>query len=425
MTVANQEQLAILKQGVDVWNKWREDNPREHIDLSGADLPRLILQGANFRGANFRRADLSGADFFNADLFRANLSRANLLGARLNEVNLIKAYLRGANFTGSDLSGACLRGSNLSNADLKEADLKGADLIGACLRQADLSNADLKGADLKGADLIGACLRQAGLSGANISKSDLGKANLSKANLSNADLSSTDLRGANLGGADLSGAMLIEASLIETNLTNAKLTNCNIYGISAWDLKLEGAEQSNLVITRPYQPTVTVSNMKVAQFLYLLINNPEIRDVLDTITSKVVLILGRFTDERLAILDALRTELQKQDYIPVLFDFDAPKNRDVEETVSTLAHMARFIIADITDPKAIPQELSSIVKNLQSVPVLPLLHESQEAWGMFSSIKRRPTVLPILKYSSEAELIGKIPSEVIEVAEQKVIELAP
>ena len=30
--MANQEQLSILKQGVDVWNKWREENPHTIID---------------------------------------------------------------------------------------------------------------------------------------------------------------------------------------------------------------------------------------------------------------------------------------------------------------------------------------------------------------------------------------------------------
>jgi hypothetical protein len=41
--MANQEQLAILKQGVEVWNKWRDSNllteiKGSGIDLSGADL---------------------------------------------------------------------------------------------------------------------------------------------------------------------------------------------------------------------------------------------------------------------------------------------------------------------------------------------------------------------------------------------------
>ena len=365
MTVADEEQLAILKQGVNVWNKWREDNPDVEIDLN-----------------------------------RADLNEANLTGAALHKAELTGANLRESDLSSANLSGSCLIMADLTEANLREADLNGADLREARLSRADLSEANLSRADLNRADLV---------------ETDLGKAFLYKANLSQA----------NFSGADLSGADLTSAVLIDTNLARSVLTDCIVYGISAWDLELEGAEQSNLVITRRGEPSVTVSNMKVAQFLYLLIKNPEIRDVLDTITSKVVLILGRFTDERLVILKALRTELQKQDYIPVLFDFDAPKNRDVEETVSTIAHMAKFIIADITEPKAIPQELSSIVKNLQSVPVLPLLHESQEPWGMFTAIKRRPTVLPILEYSSESELIGKIQSEVIGVAERKVIELKP
>ena len=84
-------------------------------------------------------------------------------------------------------------------------------------------------------------------------------------------------------------------------------------------------------------------------------------EVIDTITSKAVLILGRFTEERKAVLDALREELRKRDYLPILFDFDVPATRDITETISLLARMARFVVADITDAKSIPQELAVIV----------------------------------------------------------------
>ena len=49
------------------------------------------------------------------------------------------------------------------------------------------------------------------------------------------------------------------------------------------------------VVTPLGQSEVTTDDIEVAQFLYLLINNKKIRNVIDTITSKVVLILGRFT----------------------------------------------------------------------------------------------------------------------------------
>jgi hypothetical protein len=74
--------------------------------------------------------------------------------------------------------------------------------------------------------------------------------------------------------------------------------------------------------------------------------------VIETITSKVVLILGRFTSERKPILAAIRVELRKRDYLPILFDFQKPDSKDLTGTVTTLAGTARFIIADLTDPSS-------------------------------------------------------------------------
>jgi hypothetical protein len=62
-----------------------------------------------------------------------------------------------------------------------------------------------------------------------------------------------------------------------------------------------------------------------------MLQNQKVRDVIDTITSKVVLILGRFTDERKAVLDGLREELRKRNYLPILFDFSVPATRDITE----------------------------------------------------------------------------------------------
>ena len=76
------------------------------------------------------------------------------------------------------------------------------------------------------------------------------------------------------------------------------------------------------------QSKVTTDNLKIAQFIYLLLRNPEIRNVIDTLTAKVVLILGRFTPERKGILEALRIALRARGLVPVLFDFDRPANRD-------------------------------------------------------------------------------------------------
>ena len=217
-------------------------------------------------------------------------------------------------------------------------------------------------------------------------------------------------------------ACLIGATLVGTNLTRANLKGCRVYGVAAWNVQLEAAVQNDLVITGQGEPIITVDNLEVAQFIYLLLNNRKIRQVIDTITSKVVLILGRFTPERKAVLDAIREELRKRDYLPVLFDFDKPDDRDITETVSTLAHMARFVIADITDAKSIPQELMAIVPALPSVPVQPLLLASQREYGMFEHFKRYPWVLEPYLYDDQDGLMAALTEKVIGPAEAKVKE---
>jgi hypothetical protein len=323
------------------------------------------------------------------DLSSADLSSASLINANLTRAYLGHANLRGANLTRAHLAGAILRGARLSYAYLSEADLTEANLGGANFNEADLSDAILSGANLKGANLSGA--------------------NFTRASLTRADLSEANLTG---------------ATLVRTNLAEAALTDCNIYGVSAWGVELKGATQNNLVITPYDEPTITVDNLKIAQFIYLLLNNAEIRDVIDTITSKAVLIFGRFTTERKTVLDALREALRIHGYLPILFDFDKPVSRDITETVSTLAHLARFVIADITDAKSIPQELMTIVPNLPSVPVQPLILTSQHEYGMFEHFTRYPWVLPVYRYGDEASLLQSLQEQVIAPAEQKAQELA-
>lgn len=317
-----------------------------------------------------------------------------------------------------DLTEAYLR-----KAALAGANLTGANLTEAYLRKAVLTRANLAKANLSWANLRRAILIEADLSGAKLPHANLPKTELSKADLRHADLGGTNLRCSNFSEANLAEANLQNASLVETNLANANLTGCRIYGMSAWDLNLEGATQADLIITRHDQPEITVDNLEVAQFIYLLLNNERVRHVIDTITSKVVLILGRFTPERKAVLDALREELRKRDYLPVLFDFDRPAGQTITETVSLLARMARFVVADITDAKSIPQELGVIVPDLPSVPVQPLLLEGSDEYSMFEHFRRYPWVLPLHVYGSPEQLIADLGERVIGPAEAKAQDL--
>jgi uncharacterized protein YjbI with pentapeptide repeats len=391
--MANDEHVALLRQGVAAWNAWRDENPNIHPNLSEAYLSEANLGGAN----------LGGADLYRVNLIEAKLSLANLIGGNLSGANLT-----GASLTRASLREANLGGANLARASLREANLGGANLGGANLCEAGLSEATLTRANL----------REAGLSEANLTRASLREANLGGANLGGANLRGADLSEANLGGADLQAAILID-----TDFSGADLTGCRIYGVSAWSLKLEGAKQQNLVITRHDEPAITVDNIEVAQFIYRMLHNQKIRDVIDTITSKVVLILGRFTQERKPVLEALREELRQRKYLPILFDFEKPRSRNTDETITLLARMARFVVADISDAKSVLQELRAIVPDLPSVPVQPIILAMQEEPGMFDFYRNFRSFLNVHRYASQEQLIADLGEKVIRPAELKVLDL--
>jgi len=326
-SMVNDDQLRILLQGAEAWNKRKEENRGNSVDLSGANLSGADLCGANLSGANLTGAHLNFAYFNGANLYRANLSGAYLGFADLR----------------SYLAGAILRGAHLYAANLNRA----------CLKDADLSGADLS-----------------------------------------------------------------LATLVETNLEKATLTGCKIYGISAWELKLEDAKQNDLVITPPNEPVITVDNLEVAQFIYLLLHNEKIRGVIDTIARKAVLILGRFTPpERKAVLDALREELRKRGYLPILFDFEKPSSRDFTETIRILAGMSLFVIADISNPKSSPLELQATVPDYM-IPFVPMIQEGEEPFAMFNDlrIKYDKWFLDTRKYDSCDSLIRNLDKAIINPA---------
>jgi uncharacterized protein YjbI with pentapeptide repeats len=394
--MANDDHITQLMKGVTAWNAWRSENPTILPDLDDAYLYLCCgyLGEVNLSEANLNRAHLSGMNLSKANLYRANLNGADLIEATLERAVLVDANLSGA---------------NLYRANLRDAALVGANLSGAGLSDANLDRANLSHANLSGADLFKASLDWAHLAGANLSGAFLAWASLTSVALMSANLSRAKLK-----NADLSGAGLVQA-----DLTDADLTSCRIYGVSAWGVKLDGTKQQDLIITPAHEPKITVDNIEVAQFIYLLLHNEKIRDVIDTISSKVVLILGRFTDERKAVLDALRKELRKRDYLPILFDFAVPAKRDFTETVSLLARMARFIIADLTDPSSIPKELEAIIPHL-AVPVQPLLQSSSRPYAMFKDYWKYEWVLPVYQYEGAKPLLATLAKKVIAPAEAKV-----
>ena len=134
--MANEEQLNIIKQGVEKWNQWREQHIDIKPDLSEADLRETNLQKANLGHAN---------------LSKARLQFSNLTGANLKETCLKKAKFQESNLQSANLQNANLSGAGMLEVNLQYADLENANLESVQFNEDVLFNqTNLKGANLQG-----------------------------------------------------------------------------------------------------------------------------------------------------------------------------------------------------------------------------------------------------------------------------------
>jgi len=302
-----------------------------------------------------RHVDLRGADFG-----VCCLGRVNLRAARLDEVDF--------------------EGSMFKAADFKEASFRGANLQHCRFLEADLRQVDFRGADLRGANFEGARLEEAIFDAdTRLAGACFYKAHLMRATLECADLRDVDLRLASLVGANLRGA----------NLEGAK-----VYGCAAWDVVLDDdspvqrAHQSNLSIDPSGAALPSADSLELAQFISLLLNNPKLRTVLDTVTSRGVLILGRFTPERKVVLDAVRQGLGELGYYPMLFDFSPLDSRDKRETIKILAGLSAFVLADVSDASSVPLELETLVTDFV-IPFVIVKQHTKSDFAMLDTLYHR------------------------------------
>lgn len=116
--MANPEHLAVLIQGVAVWNEWRKNNPQIKPDLSGINFDRR-----NFAKANFSHANFYQSVFKEANLQETSFEYANLSETSFKKANLKKADLFAAMFIGVWLEEADVTGARLGSVIFAETDL--------------------------------------------------------------------------------------------------------------------------------------------------------------------------------------------------------------------------------------------------------------------------------------------------------------
>jgi len=346
----------LKKGGVDGWNAWIESNEKYDLDLSGIEL---------------RNVDLSGI----------NLGKANLTGARI-----YKSY-----FTNAHLYDIILNNSTISNSIFDGAILTYSAFVDSTIDQSRMVICDFTNAQFQGSTL---------------QNSNLAYSNLSGVNFSRATLTSLMITGTNTWGI-----------ITDDNTKQEKLQ------IEPWIEPLqEFVDSDNSGIDDIILET---NDIEVAQILYLLKyrdkrgKSIKVKSIIDAMTNKIVLILGNFGVQRLAILKAMREILAAKGYVPVIFDFKSPKDRDLIETVAVLAGLSRFIIADFTSQSSTPLEALLVISGYK-VPFAPLILKKKKIFGMFHSLKEKyDWVLDPWVYNNKNHLLNNLTAKVIKPCEKK------
>jgi len=204
--------------------------------------------------------------------------------------------------------------------------------------------------------------------------SDFSGANFRNCVFHRVKFNKTILTNAHFGGAVFDDCNLNRVNISESNFTVKKIHKTNIYGISAWGLKIDKPiDQSMLIIEKSYQlyddmikegkHPILVDDIEMAQFIHFMLDHKKMRSTLNVFGSKTVLLLGRFKEGGLERLYQIRDHLKKEhNLLPIIFDFEPMDQLDLLNTIITIGGLVKFIIADISG-RLVTTELEEISKN--------------------------------------------------------------
>ena len=239
----------------------------------------------------------------------------------------------------------------------------------------DFSGMNLSGASIYNAFAEGLNLRNAVFEGSHFEEGDFSRADFRGATFRNTKFNKTILTGADLDGATFVNCNLNRVNLVGASFRVEEITETVVYGIASWDLVTsDEMKQSKLVIEKTYELytdlieqgkiPMMVDNIELAQFVYYLSNHKRMRDVLNILNDRGVLLLGRFKDGGLERLYSIREWLKAKGYMAMIFDFARPDSLSLTETAITMAGLSEFIVADLSGP-SVPAELQAILSGIK------------------------------------------------------------
>jgi len=235
----------------------------------------------------------------------------------------------------------------------------------------DFSGMNLSGASIYRAFAEGLNLRNSMFEGSHFEEGDFSRADFRGATFRDTTFNKTIFTGAYFDGATFVNCNLNRVNLVGASFPVKEITETVVYGIAAWDLVTsDEMKQSKLVIEKTYELysdlirqgkiPMMVDDIELAQFVYYLNDHKKMRDTLNILNSRGVLLLGRFKSGGLERLNSIREWLQNKGYMAMIFDFARPDNLSLTETVVTMAGLCKFVFADLSGA-SVPAELQAVL----------------------------------------------------------------
>lgn len=294
----------------------------------------------------------------------------------------------------------------------------------------NFSGMNLSGLSIYSAFAEGLNLQNAVIEDTRFEEGDFSRADFSGATFRNTMFNKTILTGAIFDGATFVNCNLNRVNLVGASFRVKEITETVIYGISAWDLETsDDMKQSKLVIEKTYEfysdliqqgkIPMMVDDIELAQFIYYLSSHKKMRDALNIMNNRGVLLLGRFKEGGLKRLYSMREWFQNKGYMAMIFDFERPDNLSLTETVVTMAGLSKFIVVDLSGP-SVPAELQAILIQIKK-PVLAF----GDPYALFPDLEDQTSVVTL--ECDESNLLDGLDDKLLELEQlsaERVVQLA-
>lgn len=223
----------------------------------------------------------------------------------------------------------------------------------------------------------------------------------------------------NLVGSSWIGVDFSSARMAGVDCDGAVFERCTIEGLGVWKASGTPRREEQLRADASDFGMLALNDLKIGPALFEVVRNDALPRLFELLSSKLVLILGRFapaaSKER---LERLRAEIGRRGYIAVVVDWELQGRFNATTIVSAISMCSRFIVADVTDARTVIAEVrEALAQRPVAIQPLLLFGSPEPAFLRWARTDKYQQLLPTITYRDINDLIAKLDDEIIPACE--------